>query len=121
MNELLNLGFQKAGYWVLNSDGVGFVLEQFADCSSVIYAFVIESSVKYVGKTEVTLKQRIQQYKTPGPTQWTNLRNKDSIIENLRLGKTVEIYALINVPSSDIDAYEKRIIDALHKPEWNKQ
>jgi hypothetical protein len=80
----------------------------------------------YIGKSTRTLNERMNQYKNPGPTQTTNIRNKQKIKEALVKGKSVEIYAFvdnglfsygefkINLSAGLEDSIIKKI-----KPEWN--
>jgi hypothetical protein len=85
--------------------------------------------IKYVGKSTTTLKQRMQQYKTPGPSQSTNIENNANIKKELEAGKFVEIYAFVD--SGLFSSYggfrinlaeglETSIIEDV-KPEWNKK
>ena len=48
----------------------------------------------YVGKTVQPLRIRMAGYKTPGPTQPTNIKNNGKIREALAQGKRVEIMVL---------------------------
>jgi hypothetical protein len=93
---------------------------------NVLYAFVTDSVVRYVGKTTRGLRQRLYGYQKPGSTQRTNLRNHDRIKTALRNGKQVDIYvmpdpglhALGEYPINLAAGLEDSIIQKL-KPEWN--
>lgn len=89
---LREVGFVKAGQWFPDRNSIVFDLSAFGDQRNVLYAFVVEGAVMYVGKTEKGLKQRLKQYEAPGPTQRTNLNNCAMIKEALKAGKGVEIY-----------------------------
>lgn len=48
----------------------------------------------YIGKTVQPLNKRMTGYKTPGPTQSTNINNHNRISACLNQAKTVEIFVL---------------------------
>ena len=48
----------------------------------------------YLGKTIVSLRQRMASYRNPGPTQRTNIRLKERIRDELRAGRRIAVYAL---------------------------
>ncbi|MDR2447553.1 MAG: GIY-YIG nuclease family protein [Treponema sp.] len=129
MRKLQNIGFQKAGRWLYKSGTVDFVLEEsLAGCSNVLYAFIVNDSIKYVGKSTNTLKQRMQQYKTPGPSQSTNIENNANIKKELETGKSVEIYAFVDSALLSYGAFRINLAEGLEtsiiedlKPEWNKK
>jgi hypothetical protein len=126
MNRLLRIGFEPAGHWVLEGDRLRFELNRDATENNILYAFVCDGEVKYVGKTVQVLSARMMGYKNPAPTQTTNVRNHALIREQLQAGVAVEIYAL---PDSGLHHYgafhlnlaaglEDSIIQVLQPP-WN--
>jgi len=128
MNRLLEIGFAPAGHWLLRGENVIYELANFGTQRNILYAFVCDGEVKYVGKTVQTLRSRMNGYQTPGNGQTTNIRNNALIKASLRQGTTVEILAL---PDSGLMHYgqfhlnlaaglEDSIINVL-KPEWNGQ
>jgi hypothetical protein len=132
MEKLRHIGFQKAGRWVYKSEKVDFELEEeFADCAPVLYAFVVDDSVKYIGESTRTLRERMQHYKTPAKDPesggTTNINNNNRIKKELDLGKSVEIYVFVDSGLWSYGGYkmnlarglEASIVDDLH-PEWNK-
>lgn len=96
--KLLQVGFQTAGRWYEVPGGINFHLTSLSNTSNVLYAFVSNGSVQYIGKSVRTLQQRMQGYRSPGPSQLTNLRNKSLIKELLRKGSPVEILAFAPSP-----------------------
>lgn len=61
---------------------------------NILYAFVCDGEVKYIGKTKTTLSSRMNGYRSPGATQTTNLRNHSNIKALLELGGSVDVLAL---------------------------
>jgi hypothetical protein len=126
MNRLLEIGFQKAGEWVVEGDKLKALLTRHATQTNVLYSFVCDGEVKYIGKTVSPLASRMAGYRTPGKTQTTNIRNNNRIKALLAQGAAVEIYAL---PDNGLLHYGRfhinlaagleddliRVID----PEWN--
>lgn len=127
MNRLLDIGFVHAGRWSLTESKVLEVsLMLHAAQRNILYAFVTDGIVKYVGKTTQTLSERMAGYQRPGPTQTTNRKNNQRIRECLEAGLCVEILVL---PDSGLLHYgsfhinlaaglEDDIIHTLD-PEWN--
>lgn len=96
--RLLQIGFQSAGSWYRIPGGINFQLGSLASASKILYAFVSGDSVLYIGKSVRTLRQRMDNYRTPGPSQPTNTRNKGLILEALCRGEPVEILAFAPSP-----------------------
>ena len=127
IDRLLKIGFRHAGKWVLRGGRPVLRIQKDAPTSrNVLYAFVTDGSVRYVGKTTLGLHRRLYGYQHPGPTQRTNLRNHERIQAALGDGGWVDIYAM---PDPGLHAFgefqinlaaglEDSIIRSL-KPEWN--
>ena len=93
---------------------------------NILYAFVCDGQVKYVGKTVRALAIRMSGYRTPGKTQTTNINNHRRIKDLLSRGVAVEILALpdngllhygrfhLNLAAALEDAIIREI-----DPEWN--
>ncbi|MBC7945041.1 MAG: GIY-YIG nuclease family protein [Burkholderiales bacterium] len=126
MNRLLDIGFEPAGHWLLNDSKVVFEISRYATQRNILYAFISDGEVKYVGKTIQRLYSRMASYKNPGSTQSTNIRNHERIKTLLQSGAAVEILAL---PDNGLFHYgpfhfnlaaglEDNIIRVID-PEWN--
>ena len=94
MNRLLEIGFQPVGHWLLDENSLLLELVRHTSHKNILYAFVSDGEVKYVGKTTRTLAARLAGYRTPSSTQATNLRNHHRIKASLASGAAVEILAL---------------------------
>jgi hypothetical protein len=94
MNRLLDVGFKKVGHWYSSDNSIDFELTQNSDSENVLYCFVSEDEVLYVGKTTQKLTKRMYGYKNPGATQSTNIKGHKKIKELLSKGLPVEILAL---------------------------
>lgn len=126
MNRLLDIGFEPAGHWILENDKLQYELIRHSTQKNILYAFICDGQVQYVGKTTRALAVRMAGYKTPGRTQTTNINNHQRIKQLLAEGVAVEIFAL---PDSGLLHYgqfhlnlaaalEDDIIRVLD-PEWN--
>ncbi len=91
MNRLLEIGFQPAGHWLLEEDQLRFELARHSAQKNILYAFVCDGEVKYVGKTTRTLAARMAGYKRPGKTQTTNINNHRRIRELLAGARNVSL------------------------------
>lgn len=127
MQRLVDMGFRQVGSWTANGDKIIFSLESCPDAKNVLYAFICDGTVLYVGKTTQPLKRRMYGYQNPGPTQTTNIKGNGFIRELVTSGKEVEILAL---PDNGLLHYggfhvnlaaglEDSIVSTL-KPAWNK-
>ncbi len=94
MKRLLKIGFKKVGDWILEIQNPKCVLTSLENTPNILYAFISDDNVNYIGKTTRPLKRRMYGYENPGPTQITNIRVKRKIKELLSQGKPLEIYAL---------------------------
>ncbi len=101
MNEvetLNKLGFIEAGEWIIgtNKSGLDLRLNKFNKEKHILYAFISNENIYYLGKTDRSLESRMNGYKNAGGTQLTNIRVRDAIIELLRNEKPVKILVLID-------------------------
>lgn len=94
MNRLIEIGFQCVGHWKLDGDRPVCELTSQMKTPNVLYAFVSNGEIKYVGKTSQPLKGRMAGYQNPGPTQSTNIKNNENIKKLLDAGEAVDIFVL---------------------------
>jgi hypothetical protein len=92
---LLNLGFELTGEWIQKFDSIDFRLQKHKDKNNILYAFVVDESVMYIGKSTQTLYKRMMGYKNPGPTQSTNIKNNARIHTALSENRSVVIYVFV--------------------------
>jgi hypothetical protein len=129
MDRLINIGFKKAGEWILENDSsISFVLNDFSSNKNILYAFILENEIMYIGKSTRTLRERMINYKNADKSQSTNIKIKNKILELLKKNNNVEIYAFsdngllkygvftINLAAG----LEDNMIDII-KPQWNDQ
>lgn len=96
MDRLLSIGFEVAGHWSLADNATRIQIEfvRHARQENILYAFVCDGTVRYVGKTTGSLARRMNGYRNAAPGQVTNFRNKAHLVEALRDGKAVDVLAL---------------------------
>ncbi|MFC0267251.1 GIY-YIG nuclease family protein [Kushneria aurantia] len=94
MDRLLKVGFEHAGHWFLEDNRIAFKLDRFYKDSNVLYVFVVDGEVRYVGKTTTTLSRRFYGYRNPHGRQPTNTKNNANILACLQAGEEVDIYVL---------------------------
>lgn len=124
---LLDLGFEEAGAWLTSGGVLQCVLTRHAAESSILYAFVSQEQVLYIGKSIRTLRQRMYHYQKPGPTQRTNIVNHANIHDVLVQGGSVQIFAFApkeqiqyrGVPVNLAAGLEDTLIGRL-RPLWNR-
>jgi len=95
LRQLEAIGFVVAGHWTLAGDALTLELASaHATARNVLYAFVADRQLMYLGKTVRTLANRMAGYCKPGPSQSTNIKNNNNIRACLQKGNVVEIYVL---------------------------
>lgn len=126
MDRLLAIGFGFAGHWLMENGKLKCDLIRYSSQKNVLYAFVYDGQVKYVGKTKDTLASRMNGYRTPGKTQTTNIKNNAHIKELLAKNVAVEIFALPDNGLMHYGQFHLNLAAALEDdiirvidPEWN--
>lgn len=88
------MGFRRAAEWQAEHGSLKCIFHEHATAQKVLYAFVSDGTVLYIGKTVRALKQRMHGYRRPVATQSTNIKGNRLILELLASGRPVEVYAL---------------------------
>jgi len=131
LNRLLAIGFKPAGEWSLANDVLKLTLEPaIMHEQNVLYAFIVDGKLAYIGKTTQSLIKRMQGYRSPASTAErggsTNIKNNRNIITALSSGAAVNIYALHALPTQAHGEFsvnlsaglEDSLINVLTPP-WN--
>jgi hypothetical protein len=126
MLRLFEIGFQVVGHWCLSGNEPKLQLTNMQNDQNVIYAFVVDENVMYIGKTTQPLEKRMYGYQRPGPTQSTNIKNRANILEALEKGRDVQILGLRDNGLHHYGSFhinlaaglEDDLINKLN-PEWN--
>jgi hypothetical protein len=127
MDKIINLGFVLAGKWHLSTPNcINFNLTKFKSATDVLYAFVSNDKLKYLGKTTKTLESRMKGYRKPGPTQYTNIRINGLISKTLQASQEVFIYVLVGTDLCEYKGHKVSLAAGLEdifirelNPEWN--
>jgi len=126
MNNLLKIGFIKVGVWSLYNSHIQFSLTSHVSEKGVLYSFVSNNEIKYIGKTTQTLSNRMKGYQKPGSTLRTNIRVKDKITNLLGHGLPLEIYILPDDGLFKFGDFKLSVAAGLEdtlinefNPEWN--
>jgi hypothetical protein len=126
VKKLLEIGFEKVGSWVLLGERLACEITSHHGDSNVLYVFVVDGEIAYVGKTFGRLKMRMRGYEFPEATQSTNVKNNRLIREAITAGSSVEIVALADREILSYGGFhlnlasglEQSIINAF-RPRWN--
>jgi hypothetical protein len=124
---LLSAGFEHVGDWRLEEGALSYEVRRYGNESKILYAFVADGQVKYVGKSARSLSQRMYNYKNPGPSQRTNIKNHQRMSELLKQGIPVQIYVFVEkeplfykgLAINLAAGLEDTLIEHL-RPEWNE-
>jgi hypothetical protein len=130
LEKLKAINFHHVGNWEL-SKTKSLALRLDAKVSSkegAVYAFSVDGEVKYIGSTEKELTKRIRHYVRPGPSQRTNQRIQQHILEALNHGHPVEIYAWNDACGYRVGEFDVIVALGLEptlikqfNPAWNKK
>lgn len=126
MNRLLQIGFQVVGQWVLIDSELNLQLDKMEDERNLLYAFVVDGYIRYIGKTTQSLNNRMKSYLKPGPTQSTNIKNRKNILSALECGQAVQIFVLVDDRMHSYGSYHLNLAAGLEddliakiNPDWN--
>jgi predicted kinase len=127
LSRLEEIGFSRVGNWKLASNGITFEGDEDLPASNVLYAFVSDREVLYVGKTVRGLKNRLRGYERPDPSQRTNHKCNEKVYSTLKNRRHVNVFAraaqnpewrIGSFTLNEAAALEDAIIREL-KPPWN--
>jgi hypothetical protein len=96
MNRLLSIGFINVGHWDLADGNLKYHLTSHQLAKNVLYSFVSNGEIKYIGKTTMQLTKRMYGYQNPGPTQNTNIRVNEKIKGLLQSNQPIDIFILVD-------------------------
>lgn len=126
VEKLTEIGFRLVGTWRLEDDALRLDLHDGSISGNTLYAFVVDGSTKYIGKTVQPLVKRLYGYTNPGPTQTTNQRGNKHLRMSLANGSQVEVYALPDNGLIHYGAFHLNLAAGLEdslvstlQPEWN--
>jgi len=123
-------GFERVGHWELglykstkhlsHLHGVQFVLDDdFNGSGGVVYAFVIDKAVVYIGETTKGMRDRFLSYRYGNPLERdTDNRVKVELTDALLHGSAVTVWAV--VPTARIELAAQLLEMSASKPveEW---
>ena len=137
IKDLEDIGFLNVGEWKINQDNnrIYFDIDdKYLNEVHLLYAFAVNETVRYIGITENTLKNRMSLYKSGHNEKSSGSTNKNvykQIKELLENKYTVNIYLLKDVAPCTFGGYEislatgieKSLIKAFdfEKTLWNKR
>lgn len=90
----MKIGFIHAGSWSCEGQRLRIDLAKLGQAKNVLYAFVVDDEIMYIGKSIQSLARRMYGYCNPSGTQRTNWRNNQAIRDAFAAEKRVELYAL---------------------------
>jgi hypothetical protein len=102
LEKLNQIGFKKVGEWALsmsNKERIVFNIDENLHKQDLLYAFESDGQVYYIGRTEKSLKERMNNYKAGknnGAAGSTNKLVHKNIINLLNSGKKVNIFVLLD-------------------------
>jgi len=95
ITKLTNINFNYLGNWIHQDEAISHTIKDI-NSKNFLYAFIVDEEVKYIGKSQQTIKQRFSGYIKPGSSQTTNIKNNKNIKNELFQNKEVKIYIFID-------------------------
>jgi hypothetical protein len=129
LQRLEEIGFRCCGQWQpTEAGGIRITLNEHANSTNALYAFVSKGEVLYIGKTTQQLRKRLYGYQNPRSTQATNIRGNAAISAALHTGKQIEVYVLPDHGLLRFGGYHLNLAAGLEdslindlRPAWNKR
>lgn len=128
MKRLIKIGFQEAGCWKTgtNKSGIKFHLNKLKSEKRILYAFIFNDEICYIGKSNNSLETRMNGYKNAGGSQHTNIRVQKELKLLLSQNKDVKIYVLVDKSNYKYSGVRIQLAAGLEdsliediQPEWN--
>ncbi len=127
LERLLEIGFEIAGEWVLDSDAPHIELDRYGSAANVLYAFASGDELLYVGRSGRSLRLRMDGYEQGGPPRSMREKNRERILAMLMVDQPVEVYAMPDPGNLHYGSFrvnlaaglQHSLIEAL-KPPWNQ-
>jgi hypothetical protein len=126
MNRLIHLGFINVGHWSLTKSNLKYQLSSHQTAKNVLYSFISNGVIKYIGKTTMELNKRMYGYQNPGPSQTTNIRVNEKIKGLLLSDQPVDIFILVDNGLLKYGDFKINLAAGLEdtliyelSPEWN--
>lgn len=124
MEILSKLGFKKVGEWKKQENNLFFEVGDFKKENKIVYAFVVNSYVKFIASTDDVLEFALNCYVSPKDFEAEEVQVKELILKTLD-NSPVDIYALKNTKFFGFKTrYEKQDIIKFIKEfnaEWNEE
>lgn len=125
--RLREIGFKYIGSWIKKEKNqLLYELTYASDVNNVLYAFVSDEELLYLGKTTQNLSNRFKGYIMPGISQTTNIRNNYELIKLLNLNKIIEIWLFEDRGLMSYGGFQVNLAAGLEdslirelKPKWN--
>jgi hypothetical protein len=127
IERLLEIGFERAGYWELIDDEPHIEVERYASAANVLYAFVTDRELLYIGRSGRSLQLRMSGYENGGPPRSMRERNRERIIAMLVIDHPIDLYVMPDPGNLHYGSFrvnlaaglQYSLIEALSPP-WNK-
>jgi len=96
LNELHHLGFVRSAACFLVGDRLRIDVLENSDARNILYAFVQNETIKYIGYTRHTFSKRLRGYQNPSAGQRTNLTVNAKLIASLSNDLAIDVYCFSN-------------------------
>lgn len=125
--RLQEIGFELAGEWLLDDGEPRIEVRRYPAAANVLYAFLSDQELLYIGRSGRALGLRMQGYEVGGPPRSVRARNRERIVAMLILDQQVALYAMPDPGSMVYGSFrvnlaaglQHSLIEALDPP-WNK-
>ncbi|MBK6660787.1 MAG: hypothetical protein IPG43_22820 [Proteobacteria bacterium] len=127
LSRLEEIGFELSGEWLLDDGEPRIEVRRYAAAANVLYAFVSDQELLYIGRSGRALGLRMQGYEQGGPPRSVRARNRERVVAMLMLDQQVALYAMPDPGSMLYGSFrvnlaaglQHSLIEALDPP-WNK-
>lgn len=120
LQQITSIGFRKVGEWKLEKDELKYSISHHYESANILYAFIHQESLVYIGKTDQPLEKHLWNFTYKGSKQGEFIR------EALLNWKYVEIQALPDNGLIYFGGFQLNLADGLFDsiilelhPAWN--
>lgn len=124
LQQLKTMGFRKIGEWKFEKDRLSFCVSHHYESANILYGFICQGSLVYLGKTDRPLEKHFWDVKYIEDSEGSRL--DELIIKALLAGKPVEIHALPDNGLLYFGGFQVNLADGLFDsmilelgPAWN--
>lgn len=126
MKRLKDIGFIQVGQWKIDEGIIKYDINSHHNAKNILYCFISNGIIKYIGKTKGTLIKRLRGYQNPVVSQTTNIRVNELIKNSIENNNSIDILILVDNSLLNYGNFKINLAAGLEdtliyeiNPDWN--